>query len=110
MENVSTSEIFQKKGIKFCRTRIRNRRKLKNRTAIKNGYHLLEPKSLQWIQLVDALETPWKQSIRAQNTNLNSLRLYDHHLIKKNKFILLVNVIARNYITFSFYGIIKNQR
>ena len=31
-------------------------------------------------------------------------------LLKKTKFTLLVNLIARNYITFSFKGIIKNQR
>ena len=35
------------------------------------------------MQLVDALETPWKQPIGEQNTNLNCLSLYDHHLIKK---------------------------
>ena len=37
------------------------------------------------MQLVDALKTPWKQSIREQNTNLNGLSLYDHHLIKNNQ-------------------------
>ena len=35
------------------------------------------------MQLVDALDTPWKKSIRKQNKNLNSYSLYDHHLIKK---------------------------
>ena len=35
------------------------------------------------MQLVDALKTPWKQSIREQNKNLSSLSLYDHHNIKK---------------------------
>ena len=45
--------------------------------------YLLESKCSQWMQLVDALETPWKQSIREQNTNLNGLSLYDHHFIKK---------------------------
>ena len=35
------------------------------------------------MHLVDALETTWKQSIKKQNTNLNSLSLYDHHLIEK---------------------------
>ena len=35
------------------------------------------------MQLVDALETSWKQSIREQNTNLNSLSVYDYHPIKK---------------------------
>ena len=37
------------------------------------------------MQLVDALETSWKQSIREKNTNLDSLSLYDHHLIKNNQ-------------------------
>ena len=83
MENVSPSEIFQKKGLNFVGHLLEIEGKLKNRTAIKNGYHLLEPKSLQWIQLVDALETPWKQSIREQNTNLNCLSLYDHQKKKK---------------------------
>ena len=31
-------------------------------------------------------------------------------LLKKTKFILLVNLIARNYKIFSFQVIIKNQR
>ena len=35
------------------------------------------------MQLVDALETSWKQSIREQNTNLNSLSVCDYHLTKK---------------------------
>ena len=52
------------------------------------------------MQLVAALNTIWKHSISEQNTNLNGLSLYDQHLIKKNKFILLVNVIARDYIIF----------
>ena len=37
------------------------------------------------MQLVDALETSWKKSIREQNTNLNSRCLYDHYLIKKTQ-------------------------
>ena len=37
------------------------------------------------MQMVDALGTTWRQSIREQNTNLNSLSLYDHHLINKNQ-------------------------
>ena len=35
--------------------------------------------------MVDTLETSWRQSIREQNTNLNSLSLSDHHLIEKNQ-------------------------
>ena len=35
--------------------------------------------------MVDTLETSWRQSIREQNTYLNSLSLYDHHLIEKKK-------------------------
>ena len=50
-----------------------------------NEYYLLESESFQWMQLVDALETSWKQSIREKNTNLNSLSFYDHHLIKNNQ-------------------------
>ena len=37
------------------------------------------------MQFVDALDRPWKQSIREQNTNLNGLGLYDYHLIKKKQ-------------------------
>ena len=103
MEDVSTSEVFQKKGLNFVGQLFGFEEKLKNWTTIKNEYHLLESKSFQWVQLVDTLKRPWKQSIREQNTNLNCLSLYDHHLIllKKTKFILLVNLIARNYIIFS---------
>ena len=54
------------------------------------------------MQLVDALKAPWKQSIREQNTNLNGLSLYNHHLIEKTKFGLLVKLIARKYIIYSF--------
>ena len=61
------------------------------------------------MHLVDALETTWKQSIKKQNTNLNSLSLYDHHLIEKKQVYSfgklnskeLYILILRNY---------KNQR
>ena len=76
--------------------------KLKNWTSIKNQYDLLESKSFQWMQLVDALDTSWKQFIREQSTNLNKIGLSDYHRIKITKFILLVNFIVRNYIIFSF--------
>ena len=55
--------------------------KLRNWTAIKNQYHLLDSKCFQWMQMVDALNTPWKQSITEQNTN--NLSLHDHYFIKK---------------------------
>ena len=74
---------FSKKGLNFVGQLFDLEGKLKNWTPIKNEYHLLESKSFQWMQLVDTLETTCKQSIREQNTNLNSLSLYDHHLIKK---------------------------
>ena len=76
--------------------------KLKNWTSIKNQYDLLESKSFQRMQLVDALDTSWKQFIREQSTRLNKLSLSDYHRIKITKFILLVNFIVRNYIIFSF--------
>ena len=50
-----------------------------------------------------------KQSMREQTTNLNDLSPYNHHHIKKI-FILLENLIVRNYIIFSFWVIMKNQR
>ena len=56
------------------------------RTETENEYNLLESKSFQWMQFADALEAPRKQSIREQNTNLNSLSFYDHHLIKNTLF------------------------
>ena len=46
---------------------------------------ILESKSFQWMQLVDTLEKPWKQSIKEQNTNLNSGSIYGNHLIKKSQ-------------------------
>ena len=66
---------FFKKGLKFAGQLFHLERKLKNVTAIKNECHLLELKSFQWMQLVDALETSWRQSTREQNINLNSLSL-----------------------------------
>ena len=54
------------------------------------------------MQLVHALRKPWKQSIREQSTNLNDLSVYDHHPIKR--FILLINLIAWNYINISISG------
>ena len=36
------------------------------------------------MQLVDALKTPWRQSITEQNTDLVGLSLCDNHLIKKS--------------------------
>ena len=100
-----------KKGLNFVGQLFDFEGKLKNRT-IKNEHDLLESKSFQWVQLVDALKTPYEQSIREQNTISNGLSLYNHQLIKKPKFILLVNLIKRNYIT--LYNILiwanyKNQ-
>lgn len=64
--------------------------------------YFLESISLQWVQLIDALLMHQKQSIRS---NVSHLCLYDHHLIKIKitKFILLAKLIAKYYITFSFY-------
>ena len=44
------------------------------------------------MQLVDALETSWRQSTREQNINLNSLSLYDHHLFKNKQIYSLEHV------------------
>ena len=93
--------LFHKKGLHFVGQLFDLERKLKNWTSIKNKYHLLESKGFQWEKLVDASKTPSKQSIREQNTNLNVLSLYDHRLIKKTKYILLVNLIGKNYVIFS---------
>ena len=79
---------FSKKGLDFVGQLFALEGKLKGGIAIKNECHLLESKSFQWMQLVDAFETSWKQSIREQNTNLNSLSLYDHHLKKKQVYSL----------------------
>ena len=73
-------------GLNFLAKLFELERKLKNWTTIKKEYHLLKLKRFKWVQLVDALKTPWKQSIRKQNAHLNDLSLYDRHLIKKNKF------------------------
>ena len=37
------------------------------------------------MKLVDAFQKSWKKSITEQNTNLNSLSLFAHHLIKKHQ-------------------------
>ena len=59
--------------------------KLKNWTAFKNEYHLLGSKNFQWMQLVDALKTLSKEFAREENTCLNDLSLYIHHVIKKKQ-------------------------
>ena len=79
---------FFEKGLNFEGQLFDLEGKLKNWTAIKNVYHLLESKSFQWMQLVAALNTIWKHSISEQNTNLNGLSLYDQHLIKKQVYSL----------------------
>ena len=61
--------------------------KLRNWTTIKNQYHLLDSKCFQWMQMVDALNTPWKQFIREQNTN--NLSLHDDYFIKKTVYSLV---------------------
>ena len=60
---------FSKNGLNFVGQLFDLEGELKNWAAINNEYHLLESKSFQWMQLIDALKTPWKQSIREQNTN-----------------------------------------
>ena len=67
MKKVKKRRIHEKcdeKVIKICKTIIFLEGTLKNWTAIKNEYHLLETTSYKWVQLVDGLKTPWKQSIR----------------------------------------------
>ena len=51
---------FSKKGFSYVGQLFDLEWKLKNWTTIKNEHHLLESKTLQCLQLVDA----WKQSIR----------------------------------------------
>ena len=67
---------FSKKGLNFVGKLFDLEGKLKNWTAIKNKYHLLESKSFQWMQLVDVFMTTI--------------------LLEKTKFFLLVNLTGRN--------------
>ena len=94
---------FSKKGLKCVGKLFKLERKLENWRTIKNKYHLLLFESFHWVQLVGALKTAWKQFIREPNINLNDSNLYDYYLVKK-MFILLINLIARKYIIFSFFG------
>ena len=87
---------FSKKRLNLVKQLFGLEGKLKNWKSIKNEYHLLESKIFHWMQSVDALETRWKQSTREQNTNLNSLIIFDHYLTE-NKFFLLVNLMTKNY-------------
>ena len=78
-------------------------------TTAKNENHLLGSKSFQWMQLVDALETSWKQSKREQNTNINSLSLYQHHLIKKKKVCFLGKLNSKELYNILILGYYKKQ-
>ena len=43
----------------------------------------MEFKKFQWIQLINALRTSWKKSIKEEKANLITLIIYDQHLMKK---------------------------
>ena len=66
---------------------------------------IVESKSFQWMQLVDALKKPWKQSIREQNTNLNSGSIYGHHLIKKSQVYSLGKLNSKELFNILILGI-----
>ena len=68
---------------------------------------IVESKSFQWMQLVDDLEKPWKQSIREQNTNLSSASLYRHHPIKKSKVYSLGKLNSKELFNILILGIYK---
>ena len=68
---------------------------------------IVESKSFPWMQLVDALKKPWKQSIREQNTNLNSGSIYGHHLIKKSQVYSLGKLNSKELFNILILGIYK---
>ena len=93
---------FSKKKLNFMGQSSALEGKLKNWIAIKNEYSFFGSRSFHCVPPVYASKKPRKYSIKEQNTNLKGLRLYGYNLIKKTKFIYLANLIARNYIVFSF--------
>ena len=106
MENVPISI----KGLNFVGQLFDLEGKLINWTAIKNEYHLLESKSFHWMQVVDVLQAPRKQSIIEQNTKLNGFGLFDHHLIKKKQVYSLGKLSSKKLYNILILGNYKNQR
>ena len=46
------------------------------------------------MQLINALVTSWKKSIKEEKANLITLSIFDHHLIKKNNQIFSLNRLS----------------
>ena len=59
------------------------------------------------MQLVNPLKTPSRQFIREQNTNSNSLALYDHHFVKKKQVYSFAKFNSKELYNILILGIYK---
>ena len=86
---------FSINGLNFIENLFKSSENLKMWVKIKEDFHLLEYKKLQQMQLINALGTSWKKSIKEENANLITLSIYDHHIIKNNRIFSLNKLSSR---------------
>ena len=81
-------EEFPIKRLKFVENLFKSSNKIEPWFKIKEDLHLLESKNFQLMQLLHALGTSWKQSVKEKTANQITLSIYDYHLIKTIKLLL----------------------
>ena len=55
---------------------------------IKTQFNSSNKQHYFWIQSINAIPKSWKEELRRNNRIPDALSVYDHHLIKKIKYIL----------------------
>ena len=56
---------------------------------VTNGY---------WLQIIDALPKSWKDAILKDKGNAKNLVIFDHHIVRNLKFVVLTNLLVKSYI------------
>ena len=75
-------------GINHARQLFNEKDMTKAWLDIKTQFNLSNKQHYFWIQSINAIPKSWKEELRRNNRIPDPLSVYDHHLIKKIKYIL----------------------
>ena len=75
-------------GINHARQLFNEKDMTKAWLDIKTQFNLSNKQHYFWIQSINAIPKSWKEELRRNNRIPDALSVYDHHLIKKLKYIL----------------------
>jgi len=89
---------FSDNNINFVKNVFTSSGKLKKWGNFKEEFNLQEKHKFKWLQLTHAIPVQWKSCLLQDKGNSFNLAILDHHLIKKNKFLLWKNFTVRSYI------------